>query len=247
MKRYLLLIAGCVLAIVMTSCQKDANMPRKLPVSYLMIYNGGADFYGASSMVLVNNQLYGSRSYNDNGAGLVGAFNFSSYSRIDTGLYRIAFTDTTRAPETAKKVTESLFDLQDERHYTIYLLDSLGFYGTIYTQDDVDSDPVNAKIRLINLSPDAGAVYCRIDTMSVAGIDDVSYRQVSGYSRVKPDTKPGIRIMYMDKNTGVEQQLVRKSFVLEAGKCYTMILRGYRSPADGNVNKTINLSTITNF
>jgi len=247
MKRYLQLIAGYMVVIGMTSCQKDANMPQKLAVSYLMIYNGGANYFGASSMVLVNNQFYGSRSYNDNGAGLVGAFNFSRYSRIDTGLYRIAFTDTAQAPENAKKVTESLFDLQDDRHYTIYLLDSLGFYGSMYTKDDVDKDPVNAKIRLINLSPDAGAVYCKIDTMSVGGIEDISYRQVSGYSPVRPDTKPGIRIMYRDKNTGMEQQLVRKSFVLEAGKCYTMILRGYKSPADGNVNKTINLSTITNF
>ena len=236
-----------MVAIGMTSCQKDANMPEKLPVSFLMVYNGGADYFGANSMVLVNNQFYGNRSYNDNGAGLVGAFNFSEYGRIDTGLYRIAFTDTAQVLENARKVTESLFDLQDNRHYTIYLLDSLGFYGTMYTQDDVERDPVKAKIRLINLSPDAGAVHCKIDTASVPGINNISYRQVSDYSLVNPDTKPGIRIMYFDKNTGLEQQLVRKSFVLEAGKCYTMILRGYRAPADGNVNKTINLSTITNF
>jgi hypothetical protein len=53
--------------------------------------------------------------------------------------------------------------------------------------------------------------------------------------------------MYYDQTTGEETTLTRKSFPLEAGKCYTMVLRGYRLPKDDNPNKTINLSTITNF
>jgi Domain of unknown function (DUF4397) len=246
MKRYLAFIAGLMIVVCIASCEKDAKLPATLPVSQLMVYNGSADYFGASSMILINNRFYGSRSYNDNGAGLVGAYNFSKYSFIDTGLYRIAFTDTTQVLENAKKISESLFKLEDKKHYTIYLLDSLGFYATMYTQDDEDSDPLNAKIRMINLSPDAGTIYLRIDTMSIAGIKNVSYKQVTAYTTVKQNIKPGIRIMYFDK-TGREQLLIRKSFPLEAGKCYTMILRGYRQPADGNVNKTINLSTITNF
>lgn len=230
----------------MAGCSKDAEMPVSPALSYLMVYNGSPDFYGASSMALVNNSLYGTRGYNENGAGLVGAFNFSSYSFIDTGLYRMAFTDSTTQPANASKISEALLSFEDQKHYTVYLLDSLGFFDIMYTSDDVTPDPAKAKIRLLHLSPDAGNVYLRIDTTAIDAIRDVNFRKITGYTAVAPDIKPGIRIMYKDEG-GEERTLVRKSFPLEAGKCYTMILRGYRVPADGNVNKTINLSTITNF
>lgn len=235
----------CV-SILTAGCNKDAEMPAKPIFSYLMVYNGSPDFYGASSMALVNNSLYGTRDYNDNGAGLVGAFNFSKYSFIDTGLYRIAFTDSSTQPKNAAKISETLLQFEDQKHYTVYLLDSLGFFEMMHTQDDVVPDAGKAKIRLLHLSPDAGNVYLKIDTMAIDEIKNVGYRKVTGYISVLPDIKPGIRIMYKD-NDGAEKTLVRKSFPLEAGKCYTMILRGYKVPADGNVNKTINLSTITNF
>ena len=233
-------------AIVMAGCNKDAVMPVSPALSYLMVYNGSPDFYGASSMALVNNSLYGTRGYNENGAGLVGAFNFSRYTFIDTGIYRMAFTDSTTIPANAAKISETLLSFENQKHYTVYLLDSLGFFDILCTPDDVAPDPVKAKIRLLHLSPDAGKVYLRIDTTAISAISEVSFRKVTDYTAVTPDIKPGIRIMYKDE-TGEERTLVRKSFPLEAGKCYTMILRGYKVPADGNVNKTINLSTITNF
>lgn len=244
MKRYLIIILCS--AILIAGCSKDAEMPVSPALSYLMVYNGSPDFYGASSMVLVNNSLYGTRGYNENGAGLVGAFNFSRYSFIDTGLYRMAFTDSTTKPANAAKISETLLPFENQKHYTVYLLDSLGFFNIMYTQDDVGRDATKAKIRLLHLSPDAGTVYLRIDTALIGAIKDVGFRKVTDYTAVTPDIKPGIRIMYKDE-AGEERTLVRKSFPLEAGKCYTMILRGYRVPADGNVNKTINLSTITNF
>lgn len=244
MKKYIALLAGiCCLAI---ACTKDAEQPQPPPLAWLMVYNGSPDFYDAYGMVLRNNIPYTTLSYNDNGAGLVGAFNFSKYNFIDTGSYRIGFTDSSTVPGQAKKLTETLFRFKDQQHYTIYLLDSLGFYETMYTLDEVEKDTAMAKIRLINLSADAGPVYLRIDSLAIDAIKNVSYRGVTAFTAIRPDIKPGIRIMYRD-DSGEEKTLVRKSFPLEAGKCYTMILRGYRKPPDASINKTINLSTITNF
>jgi hypothetical protein len=235
------------LAASLASCRKDADRPGSPAVAYLMVYNGSPDFYGASSMVLINNSYKGDRSYNDNGGGLVGAFNFSRYSFVDTGVYQVAFTDTARQAEQVHKLTQLKVEFEDGKHYTMYFMDSLGYYEMMTTMDDVAADPLQAKIRLVDLSPDAGTVHLRIDTMAIDAIKNVSYRTVTGYTSVKPDVKPGIRIMYTEAGTGTERTLIRKSFPLEAGKCYTMILRGYKAPSDGNVNKTINLSTITNF
>ena len=241
MKKYLSLLFAA--GFLLISCKKDSKLPTAPPLAYLMFYNGVPDFYGVNSMVLVNNATYSPRSYNDNGNGLVGAFNFSKYSYVDAGFFNIAFTDTTQK----NKLSETLLKFEDQKHYTLYLLDSLGFYKILYTQDDTKADPLYAKVRLVHLSPDMGMLYVKIDTTYIDAIKNIRFQGVSDYATVTPGPKPGIRIMYKDATTGEEKILVRKSIPLEAGKCYTMILRGYRSPKDGNVNKTINLSTITNF
>lgn len=243
MKNILLAVAGCLLL----ACNKEAEMPTPPAASFLMFYNGVADFYGLNSLVLLNNTASASLDYNNNGRGLVGAFNASQYNLADTGTFRIGFTSSPDAGGKTDKLTEGSFRLEQDRHYTLYLADSLGFYETVITKDDTSPDPMKARIRLIHLSADAGPVYVKLDTVTVKGLESTHFRQVSEYVNVEPDIKPGIRIMYHDPATGEEKSLTRKSFPLEAGKCYTMILRGYKTPADGNVNKTINLSTIINF
>lgn len=243
LKNILTLLAFGMLA----ACNKEAEMQPAPAVSYLMFYNGVPDFYGINSMVLVNNTYSGNLDYNNNGRGLVGAFNSSSYRITDTGLYRIAFTGAPDTSGNAAKITERIYHFETAQHYTLYLADSLGFYETLVTRDEVPADAANAKLRLIHLSADAGPVQVRIDSLPVKGLGQTRFRQVTDYVSITPAVKPGIRIVYTDADTGEERILIRKSFPLEAGKCYTMILRGYKTPADGNVNKTINLSTIINF
>lgn len=237
----------CCSILLISSCTRDTELEPVPPTAYLMVYNGAPDFHGINAMAFVNNKYYGDRTYNANGRGLIGAYNFSDYNRIDTGKLRITYTDSATDRDKATKVLESVLDFDQEKHYTVYLLDSIGFYSILYTQDDVERSPAHAMLRLVHLSPDAGPVHLRIDTEAVPGIAGVNFKGTTGYVPVLPDIKPGIRIMYYDQATGEEKTLTRKSFPLEAGKCYTMVLRGYRISRDDNPNKTINLSTITNF
>lgn len=245
MKRYLLLMI--ITAMLSSACTKDSELPAQPALAYLMVYNGSPDYYGFNALMLINNTPHSGLTYNDNGGGLVGAFNFSKYSFIDTGLFRIGFGDTTGLSGKINKLTEALFRFEDEKHYTLYLHDSVGYFNITTTQDDVAPSPDSAKIRLVHIAPDAGKIFLRIDTMAINAVKNIGYGGISSYASVLPDTKPGVRIMYVDPATGEERTLIRKSFPLEAGKCYTLILRGYKKPEDGNVNKTINLSTITNF
>jgi hypothetical protein len=222
------------------ACNKVAEIPPLPAAAYLMFYNGAPEFYGIESLVLINNRFNESLGYNNNGRGLVGAYNASQYQLTDTGLFRITFTDSTGK---TGKITEGNYQFSNKKHYTLYLADSLGYYETLVTNDDVEPDPQMAKIRIIHLSPDAGSISVQLDTIYVKGLAALNFREVSDYVSVVPDVKPAIRIL----ENGVSVPIVRKSFPLDAGKCYTMILRGYKKPPDNNVNKTVNLSTIINF
>ncbi len=245
MKKILFFLCSGILLI--SSCTRDTELEPDYPAAYLMVYNGAPDFYGISSMAFVNNAFYGVRSYNETGRGLVGAYNFSDYNSIDTGAMRIAYTDSATDREKAKRLLESVLHFEKDKHYTVYLTDSIGYYGIIYTQDDIARSSTHAMLRLVHLSPDTGPVYLRIGTEIIKGAEQLNYKQVSDYIPVTPDIKPGIRIMSYEQEDGENISLIRKSFPLEAGKCYTMVLRGYRAPKDDNPNKTINLSTIINF
>jgi hypothetical protein len=244
LKKIIIVPALCWLLL---SCNKEAELAPAPGVAYLMFYNGAPGFYGAGSMVLVNNAATDSLEYNDDGRGLVGAFNASKYNIADTGVFRIAFTGKRDTEGKTAKITERNYHFEANLHYTLYLADSLGFYETLVTKDDVKADPLNAKIRLIHLGADCGEVHMKMDTAAIKGMEQVRFRQVTDYVSVAPDVKPGIRILATDPVSGEEKSVVRKSFPLEAGKCYTMILRGYKTPPDGNVNKTMNLSTLINF
>lgn len=234
-------------ASLICSCTRDTEPEPVYPSAYLMVYNGAPDFYGINAMAFVNNTFYGNRSYNETGRGLVGAYNFSDYKMIDTGAMRIAYADSASDRDKAKKIMEAVMNFEKDKHYTVYLTDSAGYYGILYSKDDIGRSSTHAMLRLVNLSPDAGPVHLRLDTELVPGIAGLDFKEVSDYFPVTPDIKPGIRIMSFDGTTREEITLTRKSFPLEAGKCYTMVLRGYRVPKDDNPNKTINLSTITNF
>ncbi|WEK38372.1 MAG: DUF4397 domain-containing protein [Candidatus Pseudobacter hemicellulosilyticus] len=247
MNRTLYILLLSAITCLAGSCKKDTTKPDAPALAYLMMYNGSPEYFGQNSTALVNNADYGTRNYNDHGGGLIGAFSFSRYSYIDTGIYRLAFTDAAYQAGHGAKLAETWLHFNNQQHYTIYLTDSLGYYTILSTQDDVAPDEQQAKIRLVHLSPDAGKVSLHLGTVAVKPISQVGFKEVTGYVAVQPDIKPGIRIIYNDPQTGEETMLIRKSFPMEAGKCYTMVLRGYRTAPDGNINKTINLSTITNF
>ncbi|WEK36346.1 MAG: DUF4397 domain-containing protein [Candidatus Pseudobacter hemicellulosilyticus] len=236
LKYITLLLAACW---TMAGCEKEAEMETPETVAYAMFYNGSVGFYNKLGYVLVNNldsQMVTYNSYNQNA---LGAFNYASYRKMHPGNYLVSFTDTL-----AKRLTNDVFSLEAGRHRTVYLTDSAGYYHTVVSEDDVARAADGALIRFLHLSPDNGPVTLYIDTEKINVTEDQRYRQISSWVKVAPNTKPGIRVV-MEKE-GVQTVLTRKSFALEAGKCYTLMLRGENNPVDGDPNKQTNLSGIIN-
>ena len=233
----LMLLTVCSIA----ACTKDARIEEPGKITYTMFYNGSIDFYNTNSLLLINNTDSQQLTYNGYNNQPLGAFNYAHYQKMRPGSYLVSFTDSTAKPV---KITNNLYELEASRYQTIYLTDSAGYYQTILSNDEVERDQDFASIRFIHLSQDAGPVTLYIDTMKIENTERITFKHISGFIKVKPDLKPGIRVRY-EKN-GEELTLTRKSFALEAGKCYTHVLRGDVNQPDGNVNKTINLSGIIN-
>lgn len=235
-------IASLLLCILsLAACKKDAEVDPPGAITYTMFYNGSIDFYNSTGLLLVNNSDTQQLTYNGLSNQPLGAFNYGNYQKMRPGSYLISFTDSAAKPV---KLTNDVYTLEASRYQTIYLTDSAGYYQTLLSNDEVERHTDSASIRIIHLSQDAGPVTLYIDTLKITNTEHITFRNISRFIRVKPDLKPGIRVRY-EKN-GEELTLTRKSFALEAGKCYTLILRGAVNPPDGNVNKSINLSGIIN-
>lgn len=232
----------CTTAIcLLAGCEKDAEIPAAEPVSYVCFYNGGINFYNNHSVVLLNNDSSRILTYNGVNNGAIGLLKAAAYEIMIPGTYRIAYTDSSAG---RKPITDNIFTFEKGSKQTIYLSDSAGFFVTLRSDDTIERDTAMAQIRLIHLASDAPKVDFYIDTLKIEGLQQVGFRQITGYTRVKPNIKPGLRLRYQKGQEGLS--LVRKSFALEAGKCYTFILRGNMTAPDDNPNKTINLSALVN-
>jgi hypothetical protein len=230
-----------LLFVCFVACKKDAAIDQPGQVAHVMFYNGSIEFYNSNSLLLVNNKDSQQLTYNGISNTPLGAFNYAHYQKMVPGNYVVSFTDTAAKPV---KLTNDVYNVKGAHYQTIYLTDSAGYYQTISSNDDVARDDDSASIRFIHLSPDAGPVTLYIDSMRVDNTKDIRFKQLSTFIKVKPDIKPGIRIRYMQGSDTLT--LIRKSFALEAGKCYTLVLRGAIHPPDDNVNKNVNLSGIIN-
>ncbi len=92
-----------LLIIVVFAFGKDAALLAAPPASELMIYNM-PDYFGRYAAKCHQSFLW-RRSYNDNGAGLAGAFNFSKYSSSIQGYTGSPLQILLRVPENARKIT----------------------------------------------------------------------------------------------------------------------------------------------
>ena len=252
MKKYIfILMAGWTL----TSCNKQTAVPPPIPQSSVMVYNASPEFLGVNASIAITDSTGHTdslvASYNTVGIGEghdpygVGAIASAHYYNFSPGPYRIFFTDSSRNP-----LSGGLLQLPRDAHRTVFLTDSLGYFSTIVTNDDVTRTPGSATIRLINLSPDAGPVDLALDSTAVAGATGISYGQISAFVTVPVTLKSGIRVATSETPA---QLLSRKSFPLESGHCYTLILRGYIDPPhvegeteSARLNKTISLSALIN-
>lgn len=237
-----LFLNTCVLTCcLLAACEKDADIPAAEPVTYTCFYNGAVDFYNFNSLLLLNNEVTRALTYNGVNSSPLGAVNNAEYAMMRPGTYRVTYTDTATQ---RNLITDNILTFEKDKKQTVYLSDSAGYFLTLVSDDTIERDTAMAQVRLVHLASDAPRVNFLTDTTPVEGLQDVGFREITAYVKIRPNPKPAFRLRY---NNGAEDvTLVRKSFALEAGRCYTFVLRGNMVAPDGNPNKTINLTAIIN-
>lgn len=244
-----------MLLALLGACNKQTDIPALKEYGSLNLYNAASSFNNMTSRVLLTNgaghtdtlrapyNFLASGEDNPNVAYPVGAITNAKYYALTPDLYRTQFIDTT----TGDLLNGGIVKLAKDSHHTVYFADSLGYFTTLVTEDDTERTQDSATIRLVNLSPDAGPVRLYLDTTLLKGMKHVIYSQCTGYVRVPVTTKSGIRVTSEATDEAPEKILSRKSFPLESGHVYTLIVRGYVNPPGGERTRIVSLSALINF
>eukprot|EP01037_Dinobryon_pediforme_P000864 gene864-869_t len=124
---------------------------------------------------------------------------------------------------------KSVFDLKPKTAYSIYITDIPSKVNLLLTEDDLSRPATGkAKIRFINLSPDAGSLDLSILGDTTAIFTKTSFKSNTAFLQVNPSTAIGFAISDSTKTSLATSPKYR----LEQGKIYTVIAKGLKSAAD---------------
>lgn len=172
----------------------------------------------------------------------------SSYLPYTPGQYTIRM-DTARAangtiPGRRGTVHTLNMTMEADKYYSLFAIDSAQRPAHLLITDDMTLPTRGkARVRFLNLSPDAGT----IDVVNVATgqvlASRLTYRQVNQFVELDPAEMTNVRIR--DSNTGAFISPANRIILLEANNVYTIWATGVRNPRPG-VSHALRLAYLAN-
>lgn len=218
-----------MLAPVLAGCLGDDNSNvDTTPVAYVSIYHASPDAPAVD--IYASNQKLNASSFAYGG--------FSGYATFVTGNRDLAFKST----GTTTVLLDSTYTLAENTFYSLFLVNNAADMEGLLVKDVTDvATENNAKIRFVNLSPDAPAINITKDAETSPVLATRSFKQITEFQNIAGGT---YTFNIRDAGTGESLTLV-SSKKIEAGKYYTLIARGFLNPPQGNTNQ-LSLDLITN-
>lgn len=230
-KSCIVILASTTLAIY--SCKEDELLPPANTNAYISLINTspflGNDGKGNATAVRVSVQTNNRVDTNDL---LITYRNIypepNKYVPFSEGNTAIAFKDSVRTP-----LATGSINTQARAYYSAILADSMNTYSAVIVPDDYDPVPGKALVRVMHFCPDGGDVALYRDTTKLENFGIMHYRQVTPYTPVEPGSNFSFIIR---KNDGTDQRVARYfTSSLLAGTAYTILLKGYMEPPDGDI------------
>lgn len=214
--RLSLLVPAAILFIV-TSCKLDDDKYVAPPTAYVSLYNASPN--GPDLNVIVDNRRINSNSFE--------YADHTGYLRFYTGERTIQF-----GPFGASNVVaDTTLTLEDGKAYSLFVVDEFPSPGILVLNDDGD-EPTEGKamIRFLNLSPDTEDVNLVADGETDPFFEGQAYKEPSGFTAV--DAK---RYDFTVRSTSGDTEILDVPGInLQPGWFYTVIVRGYQEPPQGN-------------
>ncbi len=213
--------------VLFSGCINDLDQPAQAPSAFVTIYHGSPDgpdldIYAESNRI--NNQplLFG-QSF--------------PYSAFFAGERRLRFN-----PFNAQNtLLEKNVTLAQDKIYTIFLVNKASDLDAIQVEDIWEEpDGLKSQVRLVHLSPDSGDLEISIGNQTPFGAA-TSYLSISDFLELE---KGKVKVVVKSKSTG-EVLLTVDEIELLGNRVYSLLVRGFAVPANGN--DPISIQLLTNY
>lgn len=211
--------------IFFSACVDDLEQPAQPPSAFVSIYHGSPDspdldIYTESKKI--NNQplLFG-QSF--------------PYSGFFVGERRLRFN-----PFNAQNtLLEKNVTLVKDKIYTVFLVNKAANLEAIQVEDIWEEpDGVKTQLRFVHLSPDSGDLEVSIGNQTPFGASK-PYLSISDFQELE---KGKVKITVKSKSTG-EVLVTVNEVELLGNRVYTLVVRGFANPANGNNPISVQLQT----
>jgi hypothetical protein len=216
--------------LLMLSCNEDELLPPANTNAYISFINTSA-FLGNVGPATVHASVETNGQANTNDLLLSYQYIYpepNKYLPFKEGYSKVLFKDSTR-----KSLAAGTSTIRAGAYYSAILADSMDNYSALIIQDDYQAVADKALVRILHFSPDAGEISLYRDAARQEVFGNIKYKQVTPYIPLSP----GANFSFiLRRNDGTDKR-VGRYFVpsLLAGSAYTILLKGYMEPPDGDV------------
>jgi uncharacterized protein DUF4397 len=218
-----ILVLGSIAALVvfLFSCKdKDDDVVPAVPVAYVSLYNASPDAPDLDIVVDNNRINTYPFSYTD----------YTGYLRFYTGNRNLKFR-----PYLANNVAiDTSFTLEADNAYSIFVTGRYNDAKAIFLKDNTTAPASGqSKVRIVNLSPDAGAInLVASDQTTGALFSNISFQQASDFKEIAA-TEYDFTVRLSNGQTTL---LNVPDIRFQSGWYYTIVLRGFVNPPSGDTN-----------
>jgi hypothetical protein len=221
----------CIVALVLllASCldDDDDQQIQPVPVAYVSIYHESPN--APELDVFVDNRAVNRLEFTD----------YTGYLNFYTGNRNLKINPF----NASNALVDTTMSFVDGAFYSVFIVNDLSKVETLAVRDSASAPASGkAKVRFINLSPDAPALDVTSNEASTPLFAGQAFKMPSEF--VEVDAK---EYSFDVKTSGGTESLVSVSDIdLRSGNFYTIITRGYSNPPAGN-NNTLSIEVIRNL
>jgi len=230
--RLSVIVGFLIIPVILTGCldDDDSNIPDAIPAAYVSLYNGSLD---ASPLDI----LVDSRRINNSSA-----FDYTEhtgYRRFYTGDRTLKFTPF----NASNTLIDTSINLIENNVYSVFVHGTGTDLSTLVTEDEFpEASAGNALVRVVHLSPDASAVDLYRGTATDPLFENVTYGTASEFVNFPAGTTS----LQLTTAGGDESIEVVSDLNFIEDNVYTIVIRGYADPQEGNEN-SLGVQVIRDF
>lgn len=215
------------LVLVMTSCLDDDDRQNQVtPVAYVSIYHASPN--APELDIIVDDRQVNRLEFTD----------YTGYLNFYTGQRNFRINPF----NASNSLIDTTITFTDGAFYSLFIVNDLPNVEALTVRDSASAPSEGkAKVRFINLSPDAGALEVTPDGVESPLFEARDFKQPSNFVEVEAGSSSFVLVP-----AGGDDELVTvKDIELRPGRFYTIIARGFANPPAGN-NNELSLEVIGN-